>query len=136
VDAGESMPNSSLWNYHWGDPMTTVYAFGAGASRDAGYPLASNMGTALLEFMLNSENAWIRTSAEFLVDTFGVTPNIEDLITEIQSQVEKLKGADALEDRAQRTRLGNSRGFLGAALKEWFLQIRSCPASSYATFAE
>ena len=64
--------------------MATVYVFGAGASCDAGYPLASVMGSALFEYMLKSENEWIRASAEFLMDTFGDRPNIEDLITEIQ----------------------------------------------------
>lgn len=116
--------------------MATVYVFGAGASRDAGYPLASQMGTALFEYMLKSENAWIRASAEFLIDTFGDVPNIEDLITEIQSQVEKLRNAGTPEDRAQRTRLANRRGFLGAALREWFREIHSSPAPSYATFAD
>jgi hypothetical protein len=36
--------------------MTTTYVFGAGASRDVGYPLASEMGDRLLDFMLKSED--------------------------------------------------------------------------------
>jgi len=36
--------------------MTTTYVFGAGASRDVGYPLASEMGDGLLDFMLKSED--------------------------------------------------------------------------------
>lgn len=63
-------------------------------------------------------------------------PNIEDLITELQSQVEKLKDSEVPEDRIQRSRLGNRRGFLGMALQEWFRQIRVLPAPSYAVFAE
>jgi len=116
--------------------MATVYILGAGASRDAGYPMASQMGKALFAYMLKSENAWIRASAEFLIDTFGNVPNIEDLITEIQSEVENLKDAHSPEDRAQRTRIANRRGFLGAALRDWFREIHSCPAPSYATFAQ
>lgn len=32
--------------------MATVYVIGAGASRHAKYPLASEVGTGLIEFML------------------------------------------------------------------------------------
>lgn len=116
--------------------MPTVYVFGAGASRDAGYPLASEMGGALFEYMLKSENTSIRASAEFLIDTFGEARNIEDLITEIESQVVKLKDSKVAEDRIQRNRIGNRRAYLGVALQEWFRQIRMLSAPSYATFAE
>lgn len=122
--------------YYWDDLMATVYVFGAGASRDAGYPLASEMGGALFEYMLKSENVSIRASAEFLIDTFGETPNVEDLITEIESQVAKLKNSAVPEDRIQRNRIGNRRGYLGVALQEWFRQIHVSPAPSYARFAE
>lgn len=116
--------------------MATVYVFGAGASCDAGYPLASVMGSALFEYMLKSENEWIRASAEFLMDTFGDKPNIEDLITEIQSQVEKLKDSGVPEDLIQRRRIANHRGYLGVALQEWFRQIHLLPPQSYTIFAE
>lgn len=116
--------------------MSTTYVFGAGASRDVGYPLASEMGDHLLDFMLKSEDTWIRASGEFLIDTFGKSPNIEDLITELQSRIDRLKDAQSPEDKAQRMRLGNRRGFLGTALREWFREIHIHPAPSYAAFAE
>ncbi len=116
--------------------MPTVYVLGAGASRDAGYPLASEMGGALFEYMLKSENARIRASAEFLIDTFGEKGNFEDLITEIESQIEKLKDSKIPEDRIQRSRIANRRGDLGMALQEWFRQTRMLPAPSYTIFAE
>jgi hypothetical protein len=94
------------------------------------------MGGALFEYMLQSENMSIRASAEFLMDTFGERPNIEDLITEIESQVARLKNSEVPEDRIQRSRIGNRRGYLGLALQEWFRQIHSSPAPSYATFAD
>jgi hypothetical protein len=94
------------------------------------------MGSALFEYMLKSENVSIRASAEFLIDTFGETPNIEDLITEIEFQVARLKNSEVPEDRIQRSRIGNRRGYLGVALQEWFRQIHSSPAPSYAKFAE
>jgi hypothetical protein len=101
----------------------TVYVFGAGASRDVGYPLASDMGNGLLDFMLKSDDLWIRSSGEFLIDTFGRSPNVEDLVTELQSQIDGLKSAQSHEGKARRMRLGNSRGSLGTALREWFREI-------------
>jgi hypothetical protein len=38
------------------------YVFGAGASRDVGYPLASDMGDGLLDYMLQSPHGSIRLS--------------------------------------------------------------------------
>jgi hypothetical protein len=116
--------------------MSTTYVFGAGASRDVGYPLASEMGDGLLDFMVKSPDLWIRASGEFLTDTFGKSPNIEDLITELQSRIDQLKDAQSPEDKAQRMRLGNRRGFLGTALREWFRELHTHPAPSYAAFAE
>ena len=116
--------------------MSTVYVFGAGASHDAGYPLASTMGSALFEYMLRSKNERIRASAEFLMNTFGNAPNIEDLITEIQSQVEKLKDSESLEDRGRRSEIAQCRDYLALVLVEWFHLIHRSPAPSYALFAE
>jgi hypothetical protein len=116
--------------------MTTTYVFGAGASRDVGYPLASDMGDGLLDFMLNSQNTLIRASGELLVDTFGKSSNIEDLMTELQSRIASLKDSQAPADRVQRMRLGRSSGFLGAALREWFREIHTRPSPSYEMFAD
>jgi hypothetical protein len=115
--------------------MSTTYVFGAGASRDVGYPLASEMGDGLLDFMLKSPDASIHASGQFLVDTFGRSPNIEDLITALESRVAQLKDAPSADERAQRMRLGNSRAFLGTALQFWFREIHVRPAPSYAAFA-
>jgi hypothetical protein len=115
--------------------MSTTYVFGAGASRDVGYPLASDMGADLLDFMLKSPDASIRASGQFLIDTFGRSPNIEDLITELESRVAQLKDAPSVDERAQRMRLGNSRAFLRTALQFWFREIHVRAAPSYATFA-
>jgi hypothetical protein len=116
--------------------MSTTYILGAGASKAVGYPLASEMGGALLDFMQKSPDMWIRASGEFLIDSFGKSPDVEDLITELQSRVDLLKNSPSPEDKAQRMRLGNSRGGLGSALREWFREIHMHPAPSYATFAE
>jgi hypothetical protein len=113
----------------------TTYVFGAGASSDVGYPLAADMGDGLLDFMLKSPDPSIQASGHFLIDTFGRSPNIEDLITELESRVAQLKDAPTAEERAQRMRLGNSRAFLGTALQFWFREIHVRPAPSYAVFA-
>jgi hypothetical protein len=113
----------------------TTYVFGAGASRDVGYPLASDMGDGLLDFMLRSPDPSIKASGHFLIDTFGRSPNIEDLITELESRVAQLKNAPSADERTQRMRLGNSRAFLGTALQLWFREIHLRPAPSYAAFA-
>jgi len=64
--------------------MTTTYVLGAGASLHAGFPLASAMGEGLLDFMLRYPMAAYPSAAQFLIDTFGKSPNIEDLITTLQ----------------------------------------------------
>ena len=116
--------------------MATVYVFGAGASHDAGYPLASAMGSTLFEYMLKSEDVSIRASAEFLIDTFGKMSNIEDLITEIESKIDTLKDSEVPDDLTQRGRIARHRVYLGVALQEWFRQIHLLPAPSYTIFAE
>ncbi len=116
--------------------MTTTYVFGAGASLHAGYPLASTMGEGLLDFMLSYPTPPYPNVAQFLIDTFGKSPNIEDVITELASRIDSLKEAENAEGRAERMRLGNCRGSLNASLREWFRQIHTKAAPTYAEFAD
>lgn len=115
--------------------MAVVYVLGAGASRDIGYPLASEMGERLFDFMLASGNPFSRASAEFLIDRFGKTTNFEDLITELLQRTDQLKGSSDSEDKAERMRLGNRRGCMVDFLRLWFREIHGNPADSYADFA-
>jgi hypothetical protein len=69
---------------------STTYVLGAGASLHAGFPLASAMGEGLLDFMLRYPMAACPRAAQFLIDTFGKSPNIEDLITTLQSRIDGL----------------------------------------------
>jgi len=46
------------------------------------------------------------------------------------------KKAQSYEDKAQRMRLGNRRGYLSTGLREWFRGIHARPAPSYAAFAD
>jgi hypothetical protein len=110
--------------------VSTTYVIGAGASRHAAYPLASNMGKGLIDFMLGMQMPFPQ-QARLLAQQFGIEPNIEEMITELGSQVAAGTG----------TRLGpfapgNLRGYIGSALREWFRHIHTGPAETYAEFAE
>ena len=72
--------------------VPTTYVFGAGASLHAGYPLASAMGEGLLDFMLGYPMPPYPSEAQFVIDTFGKAPNIEDVITLLQSRIDSLQG--------------------------------------------
>lgn len=115
--------------------MTTTYVLGAGASLHSGYPLASTMGAALLDFMLAYPIPPYPDTAQFLIDTFGKSPNIEDVITALQSRTDELKSAATAEAKAERTRLGNCLGFVNASVREWFREIHTNPSPDYAAFA-
>ncbi len=116
--------------------MSTAYVFGAGASFDAGYPLCSELGNRLLNFMCESTNPWICAAGEFFQDEFGQSPNMEDMITTIETRIESLKGNLQPDAKAERSRIANHRGSLAAALREFFCTIRVTQSGSYGTFAE
>jgi len=115
--------------------MPATYVFGAGASVHVGYPLASAMGEGLLDFMLAYPMPPYPRQAQFVIDTFGKAPNIEDVITSFQSRIDSLERMNHVEAKAERMRLGNCLGFLNAALREWFREIHRNPAPAYAEFA-
>lgn len=114
----------------------TTYVFGAGASLHVGYPLASTMGEALLDFMLGYPMQPYPNAAQLLIDTFGKSPNIEDLITAVHHRISSLKDVQASDARLERSRLGNSLGALGTSLREWFREIHRKPAPVYAEFPD
>jgi ABC-type enterochelin transport system substrate-binding protein len=68
------------------------------------------MGEALLDFMLAYPNQPYPSAAEYLIDTFGKSPNIEELITELQSRIESLKEVDTSEGKAEHMRLAARGG--------------------------
>lgn len=115
--------------------MSTTYVFGAGASLHAGYPLVSTMGSLWLDFMLRIPIRQFESDAQFLIDTFGKAPNAEDVITAIQSRVKELENIGTAESESERTVLGNCRGRLTSALREWFRDIHTKAAPAYAEFA-
>jgi hypothetical protein len=116
--------------------MSTTYVFGAGASFHAQYPLCSNMGEGLLEFMLKYPIDRYRDSANVLIEMFGKTPNVEEMITVLEERIESLKGAEDSMDRATRSVLAHAHGHVAEMLREWFRIIHENPAPLYAKFAE
>jgi hypothetical protein len=117
--------------------MSTVYVFGAGASRHAGYPLASGMGESLLNSMLQSASSLHVASAEYLIDRFGKPDDFEDWMTQIESRSTELQNDPTAEGKQECQRLGNRLGWLRDGLKEWFSQIREGSAApAYAAFSD
>lgn len=115
--------------------MKTVFVLGAGASRHAGYPLASTMGHEMLEWMSKREDD-LKFTAEFVREQFGSSPNIEDVITELDSHVEAKANATTLEERLSHTPYAVELGQVRKALPMWFEEIHNDPAPAYAIFAE
>jgi hypothetical protein len=115
---------------------STVFVFGAGASIHAGYPLASKMGGDLLQFMLKYPNDWFQASARTLVEEFGESPNIEDLISDIETKIDALEKAESYDDRLLRSNLVYARGHVAHTLRAWFLTLHDSPADLYAQLAD
>jgi len=115
--------------------MGTVYIFGAGASKHVGYPLIADMGREWLEWMAAYPAGRYRGSVDLLKEAFGAAPNIEDVITELESSIDSLADSEVLEHRLRRTLLGNTCGQLSESLREWFRELHLKPAAAYAYFA-
>ena len=73
--------------------------------------------------------------AQFVIDSFGKSPNIEDVITSLQSRIDSLESVKTVEGKAERTRLGFCLGSLNTSIREWFREIHTTPAPAYAEFA-
>ena len=117
--------------------MATTYVIGAGASHHAKYPLASEMGQGVIDFMRGMEEPFPQ-QARCLAERFGNQPNIEEMITELEPLIQAGQStADSLDPyRLHPCNPGNLRGWLGFALREWFRQIHRGTADAYAGFAE
>jgi hypothetical protein len=92
------------------------------------------MGTEMLSWM--SKRDEYRYTADFVKEEFGDSPNIEDVITELDAYVKSLKGSEELEDRLRRSRAAHQRGKLREAVPVWFMEIHTNPALAYQEFAE
>jgi hypothetical protein len=117
--------------------MSTVYVFGAGASRHAGYPLASGMGESLLNSMLQSTNSLQVASAEYLIDHFGKPVDFEEWLTRIELRHGEVQHDLTAEGRLEYSRLGTRLSCLMDGLRGWFSEIRErSVAPTYAAFSD
>jgi hypothetical protein len=120
----------------------TTYVLGAGASRDAGYPLAKTMASELLRWMKrpahdpDSYSARYPAAARFLEESFAPVENVEDLVTAIHKLIDDY-GNGTREQRTKRAVVANEYGVFKNAVREWFAEIqRSVPDSfAYQAFA-
>lgn len=106
-----------------------TYVIGAGASRHAQYPLASEMGQGVIDFMLGMQLPFPQ-QARRLSELFGTQPNIEEMVTELGSLIQSGQSTPDLFSP------GSLYGFLCIALREWFHQIHVGAAAAYAEFAD
>jgi hypothetical protein len=113
--------------------MKTTFVFGAGASIHAGYPLATKMGGKLLSFMVKNPHPLSQQYGRLILDAFGKSPNIEDLITGIDARIESLSKEGKTEERRV---WGNARGWFAVMLREWFRKRHKKPARDYKDFAK
>jgi hypothetical protein len=112
-----------------------TYVIGAGASRHARYPLASEMGKGLLEYMVGmDQHPCALIQARCLIKQFGREPNIEEVVTDLGLRIESAKAAGVPADLSPCSP-GNLRGGIGIWLREWFRQIHTGTAAAYAEFA-
>ena len=80
-----------------------TYVLGAGASLHAGYPLAGNMGTKLIEWMRHQGNDDFTAAADWVRDNLGQVANAEDLFSELEMMANDFNiarsRADQFEER-------------------------------------
>ncbi|HTA42308.1 MAG TPA: hypothetical protein VK789_07670, partial [Bryobacteraceae bacterium] len=122
----------------------TTYVLGAGASRDAGYPLSSTMASELLQWMkrpIHDRGSYAGrypATARFLQETFGPVENVEDLVTQIHELIDRYEYGTE-EQRSARRVVANQYGVLKNAVRGWFSEIQQSPqakSSPYKDFAE
>lgn len=106
----------------------TTYVLGAGASRDAGYPLASAMGRDLSRWMEARKKddetlSWIRDRFEDPHDMERVLTTMDDLIAQKRRSSESVLIANTYKPA------------ITQALRTWFLEIREKKEGSYRSFA-
>jgi hypothetical protein len=91
------------------------------------------MGAEMLAWMSTRDR--YRDTAESIKETFGDSPNIEDVITALDDMITSLEGAKELADRERRTVAAHQRSKLAEALPQWFIEIHANPAPAYEQFA-
>ena len=94
----------------------TTYVLGAGASRHAGYPLASSMGSQLFLWMKKQAGvpgyaARYPAAAQYLEEITGPPENIEDMLSNAQKTIDDYENGTP-EQRGIRAVLAEELGVL------------------------
>jgi hypothetical protein len=74
-------------------------------------------------------------TADFIRLRFGELPNIEDVITELDAQIDSLEVSQNSDDKNEHSHLAYNRANLREALPIWFSEIHQNPAPAYGRFA-
>jgi hypothetical protein len=121
----------------------TTYVLGAGASHDAGYPLATGMASQLLRWMGRSTHdpttyaGRYPSAADYIQSEFPSIEDVEDLVSRIHLRIDKYEHGTQ-EQRLQRAVLANEYGVFKNAVRDWFAEIQYGPAlnsTAYKDFA-
>ena len=119
----------------------TVYVPGAGAWRDAGYPLAKTMASELLLWMKrpihepDSYAARYPATAHFLEESFAPVENVEDLVTTIHQRIDECE-CGTPEQRLERAVIANEYGVFKNAVRDWFAEIQQGAALTSSTYQD
>jgi hypothetical protein len=120
--------------------VPTTFVLGAGASRDAGYPFAKDMGRGLLKWMEQAEpegGSNFSYSANYLRQNFENAEDIEALLTQIDESAALRRSPHPSEREQERAvQLDSHRPVLIQGLRRWFEQIGRTPSKSYRLFAD
>lgn len=105
-----------------------TYVLGAGASRHAGYPLASNLGTDLRKWIHDTQTADSehRIHIDQIHELYGGLGNIEEILTDLNEHLDGSRAA-TLESHIRPYLLSDFR----ESIREFFNGIREQPAGHY-----
>ncbi|HVC00464.1 MAG TPA: hypothetical protein VNJ12_14185 [Candidatus Dormibacteraeota bacterium] len=110
----------------------TTYVLGAGASLHAGYPLASQLGSALFDWAVHKKppGDWYRDCIELAHETYRGLGDLERILTDLDDCPPGSPGA--ILSASQR---GNIRQSLLVSISEFFRALRQSPSPLYDRFA-
>ncbi len=119
----------------------TTFVLGAGASRGAGYPLATTMASELLQWMKDTTHesgsyaAQYPATARYLEEHFGPAHNIESFVTRIQALIDEYENG-TVEQRKTRVVTANQYGVFKNAVRAFFAEIQQGTALQSPTYRD
>lgn len=114
-----------------------TYIFGAGASKHAGYPLASSLGKELQEWLSRRANPspGDLNLQEFL-STLPVDINFEDELEKFQLLIGLDETTLSPEQRRERATVAQHMSHLKTVLRAWFSELGGSNANAYRDFSK